>query len=256
MLQALRKTQGSDSTSNTTSPETLADYGLGGVECELCNNTGQRIERGPGLLELHVLECPCMKKRRFLRSLRKAGLEDMARRYTLDSFVADTEHRCRVKEAAERFVQADSGWFFIAGQSGSGKTHICTAICSRLVEQGKDLYFMPWRDESAELKSIITDSDRYKDRMKKLKTVPALYIDDFLKGRVTEADVNLAFEILNARYNETRLRTILSSERSINEILGIDEAIGGRIFERAKGFVILAPAENWRLKRSGHPDKT
>lgn len=248
--------QANNSTSTTTCAETLEDYGLGGVDCELCGNTGRLIEKGLGLLELHVHECVCMKKRRFLRSLRKAGLEDMARRYTLDSFVADTDHGRRVKEAAERFILSDTGWFFIAGQSGSGKTHVCTAICSYLVEQGRDLYFMPWRDESAELKALITDMDRYKHRMDKLKAVPILYIDDFLKGKVSEADVNLAFEILNARYNDTRLRTVLSSERSINEILGIDEAIGGRIFERAKGFVILAPDENWRLKRPGRSDGT
>lgn len=248
--------QANNSTSTTTCAETLEDYGLGGVDCELCGNTGRLIEKGLGLLELHVHECVCMKKRRFLRSLRKAGLEDMARRYTLDSFVADTDHGRRVKEAAERFILSDTGWFFIAGQSGSGKTHVCTAICSAMAERGLDLCFMRWRDESVELKALVTDRDGYEGRMKRLKTIPVLYIDDFLKGSASQADLSLAFEILNARYNEAWLRTILSSERSLNEILQLDEAVGGRIFERAKGFVLMAPPENWRLKRPGRSDGT
>jgi hypothetical protein len=50
--------------------------------------------------------------------------------------------------------------------------------------------------------------------------------------RPTTADINLAFEILNDRYNSGRI-TVLSSERRIGEILDIDAAVGGRIYEMA-----------------------
>jgi DNA replication protein DnaC len=66
---------------------------------------------------------------------------------------------------------------------------------------------------------------------------------------VTPADVNLAFEILNYRYVNRRLVTILSSEKTIEEILDIDEAVGSRIFERCKGhYVKFVGKENWRLR--------
>ena len=232
-----------------TSNETLADYGLGGVDCSICRNTGMIVERGPGILEIHTYECRCMRKRRSLRSLRKAGMEDMAERYTMDAYQADTGLRAKIKHIAQDFIKADRGWFFIAGRSGSGKTHICTAICTGLVEEkSSEVYFMPWRDESTELKARIKDQEWYQVKIKKIKTVPVLYIDDFLKGGWTEADIRLAFELLNARYNDTALRTIISSELSIDEILQINEALGGRIYERSKGFRVKAPDENWRLK--------
>ncbi len=231
------------------SNETLAEYDLGGVDCPLCNNTGMIIERGPGLLELHTHECSCMRERRSLRSLRKAGMADMATRYTMDAYQTDTGMRAKIKRIAQEFIAADSGWFFIAGRSGSGKTHICTAICIGLMQQkASEIYFMPWRDDSTEIKANVKNQEIYQAKIKRLKRVPVLYIDDFLKGSYTDADIKLAFEILNTRYNDTALRTIISSELPINEILKIDEALGGRIYERSRAFSVLAPDENWRLR--------
>ena len=202
-MACLKTAQASASTSGTTYHETLADYGLGGVDCPRCGNTGVLVERGPGRLELHAFECPCMRRRRSLRSLRRAGMEDMARRCTLESYVTDSPHRERVRAAAERFSQADAGWFFIAGQTGSGKTHICTAICTSLMERGGEVCYMPWRDESTALKTGVTDREWYEARVRKLQTVPVLYIDDFLKGGASEADLRLAFSF-STRATTTR----------------------------------------------------
>lgn len=250
-LQALKTAQAQSvitSTTTLTAPDILAEYDLGGVNCKLCDNTGRIIQRGPGLLELHVYECGCMKRRRSLRSLRKAGMEDMARRYTLKNYVADNKHRAAVKDAAMRYINSTDGWFFIAGQSGSGKTHICTAICTAIMrKQDSEVYFMPWRDDSVELKQRMKQEDWYQARIKKLKRVPVLYIDDFFKGGASDADIKLAFEILNARYNDTTLRTVISSEIDLDGLMRIDEAIGGRIYERSRGFAVMAPSENVRL---------
>lgn len=232
--------------------ETLEDYDLGGINCELCSNTGCLFVRGPGLMDLHAYECSCMKKRRSLRSIRKAGMADMASRYTFDSYRTNTQRLENIKRIAQAYIAADKSWFFISGQSGSGKTHICTAICLELMaKKASEIYFMPWRDESTEIKNRITDQEWYQAKMQKLKRVPVLYIDDFLKGGANDADIRLAFEILNARYNDIALRTVISSELPIDQILGIDEALGGRIYERSKGFTVRAPAENWRLRDGG-----
>ena len=94
------------------------------------------------------------------------------------------------------------------------------------------------------------DAELYADAVGRLKTIRVLYIDDFLKGNVTEADRNIAFEILNARYIKPECATIISSERTIGQILDWDEAIGSRIAERAKGFTmsVTGSGKNWRLR--------
>lgn len=245
-MQMVKKAQSQNTT--TTYVESLEDYDLGGVDCEMCGNKGTLIERGPGLLELHVTECPCMKKRRSLRSIRKAGMEDMARRYTFDSYKADNSYRAKIKNTAQFFADQDKGWLFIGGKTGSGKTHICTAVCSALMERFSEIRFMQWRDDSTALKQGVKEREWYEAETRKYKQVPVLYIDDFFKGGVTDADVKLAYEILNARYNNEPLRTIISSEMSLEEIGKIDEAISGRIYERARGFILKAPDENYRLR--------
>ena len=59
------------------------------------------------------------------------------------------------------------------------------------------------------------------------------------KGKVpTSADINIAFEILNARYQDPTKITILSSERIIRELMSIDEAIASRIYQMSQGFYL------------------
>lgn len=196
--------------------------------------------------ELFCRDCECMAKRRSLRRIKNSGMEDMLSRYTFESYETPDAARTCIKMVAERFCKADTGWFYISGRSGSGKTHICTAICSRFIEQGKETYYMKWRDESRQLKAIV-NTDEIEKPLEKLKRVPVLYIDDFFKGGVSEADVRIAFEILNSRYNDTKLRTVLSSELMIEDLLDIDEALGGRIKERSNGYMVKSVDENWRL---------
>lgn len=225
----------------------LAECGLDNVDCPVCHNTGCIITKAAdGTLK--AAECVCMAKRVSIRNLERSGLKDQISRYTMQNYVTDTLERKKVRNAAEDFCRNDKGWFFISGKSGSGKTHICTAICSILMDKGQAVRYMRWRDDSIKLKAITTEGEEYQRLIQPFKSAPVLYIDDFLKGGHTDADIRLAFEILNSRYNDSALRTVISSELSLFEILGLDEATGGRIYERAKGYVIESPRENWRLR--------
>ena len=129
---------------------------------------------------------------------------------------------------------------------GTGKSHLCTGICGVLLESGHDVRYMLWRDVSRELKAVVNDT-AFNELAAPYKRCAVLYIDDFLKGGMGDADKRLAFELLNSRYNSRR-PTLISSELSIDAVLDWDEAIGSRIYERAKGYVIHANGQNWRLR--------
>lgn len=231
----------------STPDSPLVECGLDNVDCPVCHNTGCIVSKAAdGTLK--AVECTCMAKRVSIRNLERSGLKDAISRYTMQAYVTDTPERKKVMSAANEFCEAERGWFFISGKSGSGKTHICTAICSKLMDKGKAVRYMRWRDDSIMLKALTTDGEEYQRLIRPFKSVPVLYIDDFLKGGHSEADIRLAFEILNSRYNDSSLRTIISSEMTLFEILGLDEATGGRIYERAKGFVIESPKVNFRLE--------
>ena len=243
-LEILKKAQDTES-STTIFPDLLAECGLDNVDCPKCGNTGYILRQTDG--ELFSKECSCMAKRRSIRRLTRSNMSDMLSHYMFDSYETPDDYRVRVKHLAKKFAEDDTGWFFISGKSGSGKTHLCTAICSRLIERDNDVYYMKWRDESRSLKAII-NTEEVDERLDKLKRVHVLYVDDFFKGGCNDADIRLAFEIINDRYNDSKLRTVISSEMTMEQIIAADEALGSRIYERSRGYMLSSPKENWRLR--------
>lgn len=221
---------------------------LGELDCQICRNKGYiAIKNGNGIV---TRECACVAKRRVLKRIRQSGMGDMLNMFTFDTYETPKPWHKDVKRKAVEYITDGFGkWFLIVGASGTGKTHICTAMCSELIEAGKRVRYMLWRQEAPRLKAMVYDRATYEQEMHGYARADVLYIDDFFKGSVTDADINLAFELLNARYNAPRTQTIISSEKTVEELLDIDEAIGSRVYERSKGFNVLAPAENWRLQK-------
>ena len=200
--------------------------------------------------EIVSRRCRCMDVRENLRRIAESGLQDMVERYTFEAFRTDTPWQKRMKEAALDYIQhPENRWFVVAGSVGSGKTHICTAICAQLMRAGVPARYFLWRDDAPRIKAAVNDTEAYQRMVRPLKTVRLLYVDDLFKGNPSEGDKNLAFEILDARYRNSALLTLISSERTIEQILQLDEAIGSRIYERAKKhyLCIVGRDKNQRL---------
>ena len=222
----------------------LAEADLDNYDCPICNNRGYLLRTDETGI-VWARDCDCMKKRISIRNIEDSGLKELVMRYSFDNYKTDDPESETVMKKAKEFIATGALAFVIMGQSGSGKTHICTAICSKLIEDGwKTRYFL-WRTDAAIMKSIVNEGGRYKTELNRLRNVPVLYIDDLFKGSITEADVNLAFTLINDRYNANK-RTIISTELTMKQIAGIDEAIAGRILEMAKGYVVKAPDRNRR----------
>jgi DNA replication protein DnaC len=205
-----------------------------------------------------IVACPCECRviRKSLRNIAESGLSEQLERFTLETFRTETPLQEEVKTKAQAFLAAPTGrWFYAGGQVGCGKTHICTAITGELLKQGKSARYMLWRDDSVKIKACVNDAAEYNALVEPLKNVDVLYIDDFLKtggnNPPTTADVNLAFEIINHRILYERKITVISSEYSLDKILEIDEALGSRIYQRAKEFSVYigkGACKNWRLR--------
>lgn len=232
------------------------DGDLSGSNCDKCKNKGliAAIVNGCECMR----ECDCMVIRRSLQRVEQSGLRDMVDACTFDSFMVSEDWQQKMKSMAERFCRDSSGaWLFLSGQPGCGKTHLSIATTNKLMNTGKSALYALWRDKAVALKAIVNDS-AYSDTMDELKQVEILCLDDFFKTeqgkQPTAADINLAFELINYRYNNPKLITIISTEKSMDEILDIDEATGSRIFQRAGGFCLTIGndrAKNYRLRKHG-----
>lgn len=180
-------------------------------------------------------ECECVELARNRKRLRDSGLEQLAGRCTFDSYETKHQWQAAIKGKAQAYLRDyKEKSFFISGQSGSGKTHICTAICNQIIHNGGRLKYFQWVKDGTRLKQIVSDPNLYGEEIKALVEMPFLYMDDLFKQEVTAADIRLVYEILNGRYN-AGLPTILSSERSLSYLRrlreGEGEAIAGRIYE-------------------------
>ena len=230
---------------------------LAGIDCPKCKNRGSiALPREDG--SVSVRDCDCMKIRRCIWEMEKSGLKNIIREKTFDSYAATEPWQMTIKAGAVAYAEHPEGWLLFCGQPGSGKTHLCTAIARHRLLAGDEVRYMAWRDKVTEIKALSLDNDRRAELLQLYKTVQILYIDDLFKiGRAadgtatpTAADVGIAFEILNARYIN-HLTTIISTEKTPQELVEIDEATGSRIIEMAGGNVYAISrntSRNYRLR--------
>ena len=199
--------------------------------------------------------CRCTIQQINLERLKASGLERQIQQCTFDNFTTAEDWQKRMLDKAKKYAAEPKGkWLYIGGQVGSGKTHLCTAVVGKLINDGYRARYITWRDEAMRLKMAICDDYEYSRLINPLKSVDVLYIDDLFKTEAgkqpTSADINLAFELLNYRYIN-RLMTIISCERFISELLDIDEAIGSRISEMSKGCkieIVRDRERNYRMR--------
>ena len=195
----------------------------------------------------------CYKKKLFESNLRRSGIsvEDY-KKYTFESFICDTDIAKQMKETAAAFLKDKTarglGYF---GRSGTGKTHICIAVCQA---SGKVHHYWQYRREIQKIKAVMyRDVKEYEKLMSLPINSPFLYIDDFLKcgGNVLDKDLShqdlqIMFDIINARYINRR-KTIISSERTLKEIFTLDEAIGSRLYEMLSPYIVKVEGQNRRI---------
>lgn len=230
---------------------------LEGYDCPNCLNRGNTayVRQGGGV---GFYECDCKKIRRSILRMERSGLRNIIRDLTFERFQDTEGWQQHMKSGARAYAENPEGWLLFCGQVGSGKSHLCTAVCRERLLKGDEVRYMSWREEVAQLKAAALDSAKREQLLTELKTAQILYIDDLFKtGRSPDgsdapsgADVNLAFEIINYRY-VNQLTTILSTEKTPQELLAIDEATASRIFERARGHVFSIARQsgrNYRMK--------
>lgn len=237
-----------------------------GYDCKKCLNKGRIYKltydnNGNAICEEEY--CECWSIRYALERLEKSGLKNLVNKYNFKTYIAEKDWQVKVLNKAKQFVKrADNNWFLYTGQSGSGKTHICTAICYDLIMQGYEVEYINWATKSRELNKLYVECyDDYLAEVEQLKEVSVLFIDDLFKGKneLTETEIRLLYEIINSRYEKSmnkgnkRCVTIINTEKTLEYLLQYTEidAIVGRIIEMATKDNIInvfGKDKNYRLK--------
>lgn len=219
--------------------------------CAKCRDTGIIYDAETNTARI----CECQEKVRYQKMLQASGISEQFLKIGFKEFKTKTEFQKIAKAQATSYVKnfeqiekdRNNSIAFL-GNCGTGKTHLSIAIANNLMAKNIGVLYMPYREIITRIKQVITDEFEYARVMNKYKTARVLLIDDFAKGKTTESDTNIMFEIINFRYLN-RKPIILSSELLQDDLLDFDEAVGSRLIEMAKGRIIEAKGieNNYRI---------
>lgn len=228
------------------------------VDCPKCKNKGfiYSVNKYNGIISTIAKVCECMKIRKCLYKAEKNGLGQYIDKKMKDF---ETWNECSelIKNKGVEFCKEhaeDNAWFLIAGQSGCGKTLMCSIICNHLLlNLKKDVLYITWTDLATKIKLQIMSqkANESLDNLEEIKKAEVLFIDEFLKN-YTQAELRYLIEIINYRYTNN-LKTLITTEYEIIELLNIEESVFGRVFEKClNGKMVIEikkdVKKNYRLK--------
>ena len=201
-------------------------------------------------------ECECRSLRIAEEKLKASGVSEEFRKKTFDNFdyernIETMESFLKAKSYSKNFEEIRAtrkNSIMFVGQVGSGKTHLAIAISNILLDKGIGVIYMPYRDSITNLKQSILNEENYQREINKYKNAQVLMIDDLFKGNITKSDINIIYEVLDYRYFKN-LPVIITSEKTIDELIEIDEAIGSRLYEMSKNYIatMIGDKLNYRI---------
>lgn len=200
-------------------------------------------------------DCTCAKKKRSNHLLKFSEITEEFRKINFSSFTLDDKdqvirdaYRCAVAyfKNYEGIKTNRVNSISLLGQPGSGKTHLLIALANNLImkKQVSVLYF-PFVEGFNDLKD---NFDRLEEKLTKMKRVDVLFIDDLFKGRdfPTNFQIEQMFAVINYRYINHK-PIMISSEKTVDELCDIDEALGTRIFEMSKDYTVVIKGDRKKL---------
>lgn len=202
--------------------------------CKECSDTGFIGEK----------MCSCFREILVTENIKSSGIGRLIEKQSFENFDLeryryDAEIYQRIKnnfedakKFAESFPRVPSTLLFI-GKTGTGKTHLTTAIAKTLIERGFEVLY----DSSQNIVSAF-ESDKFKSgygpyepKGDKYLECELLIVDDLGTEFVNQFTLSCLYNLINTRQNKG-LATIISTNLSASELR---EKYEDRIYSRIMG---------------------
>ena len=121
---------------------------------------------------------------------------------------------------AATFAQTLSGWFFLSGSYGCGKTHLAAAIANYVVSLGVPTLFLTVPDLLDWLRFSYDSTDaNFEQRFDEIRNIRLLVLDDLGTQNTTAWANEKLYQIINYRYNN-KFPMVVTSNQNLDEIDG------------------------------------
>ncbi len=164
------------------------------------------------------------------------GLE-LQKKMTFDSFDSRRVNLPREKQnnleqafrLALNYAKSPEGWLVFQGVTGSGKTHLASAIANYRYQQGQPALFIVVPEFLDHLRSAFSPESKlsYDQLFEAVKTAPLLILDDFGEQASTPWAQEKLYQVINYRYN-AQLPTVVTTRLALEDI---EERISSRFVD-------------------------
>jgi DNA replication protein DnaC len=193
----------------------------------------------------------------YLREMCNVDEETLAR-FTFDTFLPS---RCAAPDGQGRRVRASMGevkaiceefsrnprnWLVLAGNVGSGKSHLAFAIANALLNRGVGVYWETMPELRDALRAGYKDGS-YDDRFTLMKRVPVLILDDLGTENASDWVAEKLFQLFNARYLKSAPTVVTTNLDIENAEAKLSERVRSRLLDRKLSTVVQLPAGDYRV---------
>jgi DNA replication protein DnaC len=242
--------------------------------CPICEGAGYlRLDveiDDPRFGEMVACECTQRENaaRRMRRLLERSNLGPL-RVKRFDNFVARRDGRPAKNspEAAEKAARQFAArpdrsdlervedmkreWLILAGNHGSGKTHLALAIANYRLDQGREAIFIVVPDLLDRLRATFSPNSEvtYDELFESARETELLVLDDLGAQSTTAWAQEKLYQIINERYNR-RLPTVITSNLRLDDMeMRLRSRIGDTTL--AENYWIQAPDQRLGLEHAG-----
>lgn len=185
-----------------------ADYSDVKYECEKCSDTGF----------VGLSMCECMKKKLILAGYESSGIGGLIGQKTFENF--DVKYQSHDKTAyenikavynfcrkyADGFDTENARNLLFIGATGLGKTHISTAICGKVIDNGFDCVYETAQNMFSDFEHDRFDrpygsGEGYESHTDRYFDCDLLIIDDLGTELTNQFTVSCLYNIINTRLN-------------------------------------------------------
>jgi DNA replication protein DnaC len=187
---------------------------------------------------------------RLLRQEREAGFESPKRLSQFDFSAAPTLSRTEVLEMAScQFVARHQNWL-LCGPTGTGKSHLATAVGFEAIKQGMRVVAGPTHHLVADLIGS-RGTPLYARRLRRLVACDLLILDDFGLRHFALSGAEELYEVIRLRYEKGSI--LLTSNRAPAEWPAVfgDGLIASAALDRLThhGHLTCIEGESYRQRR-------